>query len=300
MLEFLGEEKEKNRHLSAKLHKLCNTVSCVHLVKDQPKWEKILHTLLHIAEPDLKEDVKRAVDQRLIWLFNHSETYNCCHISPRLQVIGKNGTWTKGRPVALQNLYRNNHTMQGLTEQDRRVCRGIKEEYIRTSYKYGKTEYAMDNEIALPALVGHPLLFLESSPDVQVELVPAEPEMQLIKENDRLKLSVFPARTSYEMMVAKDTPTRFKLIRCSDKQNAIIDLLGKELTIPQIRRKTGRSSGGFSVVDYHDSFRPDGKWRYKKQNCSSRLYPSRSYYSSSGGNLPRIPGQTLWNRGFQF
>jgi SNF2 family DNA or RNA helicase len=237
LLEFLGHEKELNRNLSAMLHKSCNTVSCVHLVKDQPKWEKTLHALLHIASPDQKKDAKIVVDQRLIWLFNHSETYNFCYISPRIQVISKKGTWTKGRPVALQNLYQNNHIMEELTEQDRRVCRGIKEEYYRTSYKYGKTEYTMDNEIALPALVGHPLLFLESSPDVQVELVSAEPEMQLTKENGRLKLTVFPARTSDEMMVVKDTPTRFKLIRCSDKQKAIINLLGEELAIPRSGEK---------------------------------------------------------------
>ena len=265
LLEFLGKEKEKNRNLSAKLHKLCNTVSCVHLVKDQPKWEKTLHALLHIAEPDGNEDSKRVVDQRLIWLFNHSETYNFCYISPRLQVISKKGTWTKGRPVALQNLYQNNHIMEGLTEQDRRVCRGIKEEYYRTSYKYGKTEYTMDNEIALPALVGHPLLFLESSPEVQVELVPAEPEMQLIKENDRLKLTVFPALTSDEMMVVKDTPTRFKLIRCSAKQNAIIDLLGKELTIP----KSGEKLAGAvvdslsSIITIHSDLAADGGTKSK-------------------------------------
>lgn len=265
LLEFLGKEKEKNRKLSAELHKSCGTVSCVHLVKDQSKWEKTLHALQHIASPDRKEEVKRDAQQRLIWLFNHSEAYNFCYISPRLQIISKKGTWTKGRPVALQNLYRNNHTMEGLTEQDRRVCRGIKEEYYRSSYRYGKTEYIMDHEIALPALVGHPLVFLESSPGVQIEFVLAEPEMQLIKENGRLKLTVFPPRTSDGMMVVKDTPTRFKLIRCSAEQNAIIDLLGEELTIPKAGEKLAGAvvDSLSSIITIHSDLTTDGKTKGK-------------------------------------
>ncbi len=244
LLALLGKEKEKNHKLSVKLHTLCNTVSCVHLVKQQPKWEKTLNALLHIAGPGKKTKTAQRADQRLIWLFDHSETYNYSYITPRLQKISKKGTWTKGRPVALKNLYQNNHTMEGLTEQDRRVCRAIKEEYYRTSYRYGKTEYTIDNEIALPALAGHPLLFLENSPEARVELVLAQPEMQLLKEKGRLKLAVFPARTSTEVTVVKDTPTRFKLIRFSNEQNEIIDLLGKELTIP----KSGEKLAG-KVVD---------------------------------------------------
>ncbi len=233
LLELLGNNKVKNRNLAAKLHKACGTVSYVHLVKKQPKWEKTLKALLHIADPGKKPKTVSTADQRLIWLFSHSKTHNFCYISPRLQVINKKGTWTKGRAVALKNLYENNHTMEGLTEQDHRVCRAIKEEYYRTSYRYGKTEYNIDKDIAIPALVGHPLLFLENSPGVRVELVQAEPEMQLIKEKGKLKLAIFPARSSDGLMVIKDTPTRFKLIRFSSEQKEIIDLLGKELTIPK-------------------------------------------------------------------
>ena len=276
LLELLGEEKEKNRQLSAKLHKLCNTVSCVHQVKEQPKWEKTLNALLHIAEPGKKSKIEHMVAQRLVWLFNHSETYNFCYITPRLQTISKKGTWTKGRPVALKNLYQNHHTMEGLTEQDRRVCRAIKEEYYRTGYRYGKTEYTIDNEIALPALVGHPLLFLESSPEVRAELVPAEPEMQLIKEKGRLKLAVFPIRTCDEVMVVKDTPTRFKLIRFSGKQNAIIDLLGEELTIPKTGEKLAREvvDSLSSIITVHSDLTAGGDTKSKtvKADCTPHAH----------------------------
>jgi len=281
LLSILGQDKVKNRNLSAGLHKSCNTVSCVYLVKEQPKWEKTLNALLQLAEPGKKTKTSHMADQRLIWLFNHNETYNYCFITPRLQKISKKGTWTKGRPVALKNLYQNHHTMEGLTEQDRRVCRAIKEEYYRTSYRYGKTEYTMDQDIALTALAGHPLLFLENSPEVRVELVSAEPEMQLIKEQGRLKLAVFPARTSDEMTVVKDTPTRFKLIRFSSQQNEIIDLLGKELTIP----KSGEKLAGevvdslSSIITVHSDLATGGDTKSKtvKADCTphAHIIPSQ-------------------------
>ncbi len=276
LLSILGQEKEKNRKLSLKLHKFCDTISCVYLIKEQPKWEKTLNALLQIAEPGKNTKITHRADQRLIWLFNHSETYNFCFITPRLQIISKKGTWSRGRPVALKNLYQNHHTMEGLTEQDRRVCRAIKEEYYRTSYRYGKTEYTMDQGIALPALTGHPLLFLESSPDARVELVAAEPEMQLLKEKGRLKLAVSPPRTSEEMVVVKDTPTRFKLIHFSSKQNEIIDLLGKELTIP----KSGEKLAGevvdslSSIITVHSDLATGGETKSKtvKADCSPHAH----------------------------
>ncbi len=276
LLELLGKEKIKNRKLSAYLHKECNTVSLVHLVKEGPKWEKTLNALLHIAEPGKETMVTHRANGRLVWLFHHSETHNFSYITPRLQVISKKGTWTKGRPVALKNLYQNHHTMEELTDQDRQVCRGIKEEYYRTSYRYGKTEYTLDNDLALSALVGHPLLFLENSPEVQIELVLAEPEMQLIKKNGRLKLAVFPAQVSDKTMVVKDTPTRFKLIRFSGKQNAIIELLGQELTIPKAGEKLAREvvDSLSSVITVHSDLTTAGDKKIKtvKADCTPHAH----------------------------
>lgn len=255
LLDILGHERTNNRKLSTTLHQSCNTVSCVYLVREQPKWEKILNALLHITETGKKAKTTTQTEQRLIWLFSHNEKYNYCHLTPRLQKMSKKGTWTKGRPVALKNMYRNHLTMEGLTAQDRRVCRAIKEEYYRTSYRYGTTEYTIDDDIALPAMAEHPLLFLESSPEVRVELVPAEPEMQLTKEKGKLKLSISPTVTkdTNEVLVVKDTPTRFKVIRFSKEQHAIIDFLGKGLTIPKSGEKLARQviDSLSSVVTVH-------------------------------------------------
>lgn len=268
LLAFLGQAKQKNSETAAKLHSSCNTVSCVDIIKEQPKWEKTLNALLNITANKKKSTTKAKAEQRLIWLFSHNEKYNYCHIAPRLQKISNKGSWTKGRPVALKTLRHDHLTMAGLTDQDRRVCRAIKEEYYRTSWRYGKTEYEIDDNIALPALVDHPLLFLEDSPGVRVELVLSEPEMQLREEKGKLKLSIFPATlgSTNEVQVVKDTPTRFKIIRFSKEHNEIIEFLDQGLTIPKAGEKLVKQvvDSLSSVVTIHSDLETSQKTKAVK------------------------------------
>jgi SNF2 family DNA or RNA helicase len=262
LLASLGQDREQNTRLATKLHKSCNTVSCVNIVKKQPKWEKTLNALLTITDRE-NRSTQETAEQRLIWLFSHNEQYNYCHIVPRLQKMSKKGNWTKGRPVALKTLYHDHHSMEGLSDQDRQVCRAIKEEYYRTGRRYGKTEYNLDANLALPALVDHPLLFLEHSPDVRVELVLSEAEIHITKEKGKLQLRIFPATSGpeNEVQVVQDTPTRFKIIRFSKKQNSIIELLGKGMTIPKSGEKLVKQvvDSLSTVVTVHSDLATAGK-----------------------------------------
>ncbi|WP_161629858.1 DEAD/DEAH box helicase [Desulfogranum japonicum] len=239
LLAFVGIDKAENKSVSSELHSLGETVSCVTLMKEQPKWEKTLKTLLRIAGQGTEKNASRTAEQRLVWLFSHNPKYNYSNITPRLQNLSKNGTWTKGRVVGLKNLYDNHSQMTVLTEQDHRVCRTIEESYTRSGYgyRYGKADYSFDYKQALLALVGHPLLFLENSPDVHVELVAAEPELQLIEQGGKIQLAVSPTFSGQEVVVVKDTPTRYKLIQFSQKHQDIMQVLGKGLTIPKSGEK---------------------------------------------------------------
>ncbi len=262
LLSSLGQSRKKNNETAAKIHKSCKTVSCINIVRKQPKWEKNLNGLLNITGNKNTSSAK--AEKRLVWLFSHNERYNYCYISPRLQQLNKKGQWTKGRPVALKNLYRNHLTMDGLTEQDRKVCRAIKEEYYRTSWRYGSAEYEFDDDIALPALVGHPLLFLEDAHGVRVELVLSEPELRIRKEKGKLKLSMFPSvigSMGEKLQVLKDTPTRFKVIRFTKEHNKIIEILGKGLTIPKSGEKLARQVADSlaSVVTIHSDIETSQK-----------------------------------------
>ena len=253
LLAALGYQKSSNTELAAKLHASCHSKSLLTLLKKQQKWEKTLNALLTISTGD-GTDKPVSSEQRLVWLIAYSEKYNHCSITPKMQKMSVKGNWTKGRPVGLQNLYKNHIDMKGLTEQDRRVCRAIKEEYYQSSWHYGKREYEIDESIALPALTGHPLLFLASSPGVSVELISAEPEIWVAEEKGKLRLSMspFPGKQTDDVAVFKDTPARFKVIRFTDKHREIARFLGKKgLSVPKVGRDKAQE-----VVDSLSSLVP--------------------------------------------
>lgn len=275
LLAVLGQDKARNQTLAGKLHKSCGTVSLVKIVREQPQWEKTLNDLLAIGKTGKKAKPDDSKTQRLVWWFSHSEKYNHCYITPRLQKLTKKGTWTKGRSVAMKNLYQNHHTMEGLTSQDRQICRAITEETYRSGYGYyGKTDYIIEYDRALPALVGHPLLFLERSPDVHIELILAEPEVRLVKEKGKLKLSVFPSRATDEVQVVKDTPTRFKVVRFSAHQSRIIEVLQKELTIPKSGEQLARQvvDSLSSLVTVHSDIATNAKTKIIKANSTPHAH----------------------------
>ncbi len=246
LLAALGQDETANRETAARLHAACMTTSCLDIVRPQPQWEKILNALLHISNTDKGAQAGQGAEQRLIWLFGYNETYGFCHILPRLQKTTAKGAWSKGRPAALKTLKSVHHDMPGLTEQDHRVCQAIKEETYHSGWGYGKTEYVLDPDLALPALVGHPLLFLEDAPEVNVELVAAEPEVYIREEKGRLRLSITPSLTaavgSGKLQIVRDTPTRFKIIRFRPEHQQVISLLGKGMTIPKAGEKLARQA----------------------------------------------------------
>lgn len=253
LLAALGRDHKANRATAARLHASCNTISCVDIITLQSPWEKVLNSLLHIHKPDKDKKKEGVAIQRLIWLFSFHEQYHYYHIEPKLQKMTGKGTWTAGSPMALKKLYTEYPDMPGLSDQDRQVCRAIKEEYFRSSWgSSSKAAHVLDKELALPALVGHPLLFLENAREVNVELVPTEPELHFREEKGELQLTVVPsscADKTDSLLVVKDTPTRFKIVRFTAEHKHVINLVGTGMTIPKSGEKLARQ-----VVDKLSTF----------------------------------------------
>ena len=256
---------KENKKRSEMLHDQLGTRTLVHLVTPVPKWEKSLNALIQIAEstaPNLgeKDDVHAAHGQRLVWLLHYEEKDNTCSVTPRLQKLSKGGTWTKGRAVALKNLQRNHGTMKGLTDQDRRVCGSIA---VENYYGYNNVEYYIDEESALPALVGHPLVFLESALESPVELVKGEPEIRFREEGSGTHISMHPVPENEEdrVSVVKETPSRFKVIRFSPEHLKIAGIIGnKGLKLPgKSRDMVGRAVTAISslITVHSDMALPD-------------------------------------------
>ncbi|ACN13135.1 SWI/SNF helicase family protein [Desulforapulum autotrophicum HRM2] len=240
LLAELGEEVEINGKRSEKIHQACGTKTLATLVKPVSLWEKNLNSLIHIGEA-LTQKPKAEADYRelrLVWLMQHSEKYNTCHITPRLQKRSKDNTWTKGRPVALKKLYGAYPTMEGLTDQDRQVASAIVEESFRSGYRYGyrKIDYRFDGDKALPALVGHPLIFIGAALESPVELVMGAPEVSFRIQDGMINVQMKPRPIDeiYNVLVVRETPSRFKVVRFSAEHLKIARILGeKGLDLPE-------------------------------------------------------------------
>ncbi|WPD21331.1 MAG: DEAD/DEAH box helicase [Candidatus Electrothrix scaldis] len=234
LLAELNINKNSNTNQAKELHSSCGTTTCIGLVRKVPQWEKKLNGLLSLSDPSISQPV--SAEQRLIWLFKYRPHSHSCSLTPKLQKITKKGTWTKGRQVGLKNLHNNHLTLDGLTDQDHRICQAIHQEYYSSGWYGYSSEYEFNYDQALPALVGHPLLFLEDKPDIQVELVLSEPKLEINEEKGKLRLALSPPPPSAQdetTKLIKDTPTRFKLYRFTEQHREIGKYLGKGMSIPK-------------------------------------------------------------------
>ncbi|MCP4117733.1 MAG: DEAD/DEAH box helicase [Desulfobacteraceae bacterium] len=238
LLAKLAKNKKNNKKQAEKAHEQCGTQSLTALVQPTPAWEKKLNALIMMGDSTSPEPDSAYGNHRLIWLIDHNEEDNTCHITPRLQKRSKSNTWTRGRAVGLKNLYENYHTMEGLTDQDKQVASTIEEESYRSGsyrYSYRQVEYNLDEDKALPALAGHPCIFLEDALESPVELVMGKPEVGFRQEKGKIKVRMSPMPNSSDdsVLVVRETPSRFKAVRFSDEHLHIAEVLGKKgLNLP--------------------------------------------------------------------
>lgn len=231
LLAKLGRERKTNSHIAALLHQKCGTVSFVDMVKIHEPWEKVLLSLIALNQDTAASENTR--EERLVWLFGYNEAYRTCAIVPKMQKKNKKGEWTRGRAVALKTLYVNNGTLNGLTDQDRLVCAAI----VKSDYNYryyNGDDFYFNMPKALTALVGHPHLMLESSPNIHVELVPGKPEVRIEKKKNTLHLSMNPLPDDYnkDVVVVKETPSRFKVVNLTPVHYKIAAQIKQNIAIP--------------------------------------------------------------------
>jgi len=211
---------------AAILREESHTETIVDLIRPQAAWELCLKALANLQrEPQAA--TKPEAGARLAWFVTFYPSQ--CLLQPREQKLNAKGEWSKGRPIALKRLCDSRDEFDYLTTQDLRVCSCI-ETY--TAYDYGyhsKIEYRF-NAKALPALIGHPLVFWEDAPTTRLEVVKGEPELIVKKgKAGRLSLEFSPKVTEFQrILTVKETPTRLKVIEIQAEHRKIAELLGKE------------------------------------------------------------------------
>ena len=166
---------------SAAMHADMDTVTLVSLVKPAPEWEYPLKEIERFAY-ETRSKQKPAADKaapdyqhRMVWDF-YTDEFNDISVTPREQRSNKNGTWSRGRSVALKRLLEKMGAMVFLLEQDRAAAATVRQE--SSGWRGHKHFYLPVAD--LYALAGHPYVF--HADGGLVDIVRREPEL-LVDEN---------------------------------------------------------------------------------------------------------------------
>ena len=182
-------------------------------------WQQALHALQEIAGSFEAQD--SSPEYRLVWLVEPRGD-GSVELQPKLQKQKAKGQWTKGRNVALSKLYHQTGEMDFLTLEDQNILRALRYSYG----SYGQNWYTFDSQKVLSTLVGHPRLFLSSTPEIQVEFVQGEPEIKVEESQKGYILSMNPdIKKDTTCQVIQETPTRFKVLQVTPEHKRIASIL---------------------------------------------------------------------------
>ena len=174
-----------------------------------------------------------AADQarsRVVYLLHLSGSGQLTSISPLEQKLGAGGNWSKGRAIALQRLV-SGERLIGLDEADQ----GLRAAVRQVDYGYGNPNYEFNLRLALPALVGHPRLFLADAPTTPVQVGRGEAEIQAVVKDNELVIRLLPEPKGDERYVlVRETPSRFRVVEYTDTHHRLARILGdKGLVLPE-------------------------------------------------------------------
>ncbi len=216
---------------AAEFRRRSKTCSIVDTVQRVEPWSRSLDALTALAS-ELTTGRSSAWTaapgaSRMVW-FVH-EYGASLTLQPMEQKLGRDGRWSRGRNVALKRLYDGGAGF--LSPQDKAVCLHL--EAHRVGY-YGQTEYSFSMG-AWPALVGHPFVFRDNEAADALEVVAAQPELQVEQSRSgglRLCLATEPPPVG-DVLLQSDGSGRLRVISFSERHRRLAALLGgKGLPLP--------------------------------------------------------------------
>lgn len=229
--------------VAANLEEELGVESILHLFPKTEKWERSLDALLQLQPLKGRKSATTSTEEkitRLVWWVNFDRQ----QMQPVEQTWGKGG-WSKGRNIALKRL--KEMQVENMTEQDKAAARAVK---VSNHGYYGGVEYWFDTEKLLPALVGHPLLFLLENPNISVELVEKKPQLLVEHRTDGYEVKFSHDFKTAGIYLQRETPTRYVLLTVSDQHAEINQLLdfGKLHLPPKAKDKLIEAVGNLSTI----------------------------------------------------
>ena len=231
LLSRLEASGEIYQEYATKVQQQTEMHSIVPIISPQESWERALHALRLLTSDSgagNKSAKARSTNRRLVWLIDVGiNKVNV--IQPKEQAMTKNGGWTKGRVVGLKRLFGGTSDLDFITNQDRLISRAI----LQENQFYGGVRYSFDWESAMLAMVGHPLVFWEHAPTVNVEIVRAEPELLVQKVRGGVNIGFSTLLSEQKVIASQESPTRCQLIEVTEDHKTIGKILGNNgLKVP--------------------------------------------------------------------
>ena len=224
ILARISPDPQEYQEYLKKLHSSTGLAPFLDILEPEEPWKRSLQALISVSSTATREGPEP--DSRLGWLITYeNETLS---VNPREQKRSEDGQWSKGRPISLARLH-GTSKLPFLTLLDRKICMAIRKEDRGDSQPH----YSFEVEKLLPALVGHPFLFLSKSPSTPVEFVSGEPELLVEERNEILNIRFSLPITGNNVTLQQETPTRFKVVRINENHRRIAQITGQDgLSVP--------------------------------------------------------------------
>ncbi|WPD23696.1 MAG: DEAD/DEAH box helicase [Candidatus Electrothrix scaldis] len=219
LLSTLDSSQQDLAEATKKLRKKHSYTSIVHIVStDTTSWKQSLQDLITVTSRSQKPEKT----SRLVWLV-HFDGENL-QLSAKEQRRKGAGKWSKGRGIGLNRLMQP-EDFDFLTEQDTKICAALRQVGDVNS-RNGGCEFEMDE--ALPALIGHPYVFLEKSGSIPVEIVAGEPELMVEEKDEHLFIHFLQDIGEGKVAVWPETPTRFRIMEISDEHRRVAEIINRD------------------------------------------------------------------------
>ena len=207
----------------------------IDLLPQVSAWQRALDALNQLT---VESEIVIQTELRLIWSLSLQN--NAVLLEPKEQRLGKNGRWTKGRPIALKRLHQDITDFDYLTEQDRRICKHIQVEKEASYYGYSSKEYYALPSIAIVEVAGHPFVYWlnQEATSPPVDIVLAEPQLLVKEQEENLHISLLPPIGVQQIIAQKTASHGLIVYVINDAHRQVANILGKNgLTVPASARQ---------------------------------------------------------------
>jgi SNF2 family DNA or RNA helicase len=196
-------------------------------------WEYALRLLAQSKGSSASTGEKAPPQFRTIWILDFENKEIFC----KEQKLGKSG-WSKGRKLRWYELItpKNIETMDPADTKSIAALKTIDGRRLSSSMVYNDDSLFVDFGQMLHEIADHPRIYLGDKKRIPVELIRAEPELQITDTPDGLLMKFDPPVEAHGYVWRKETPTRYRVYHLSEEQGKIAWAIGHGIEVPNTQR----------------------------------------------------------------